>query len=670
MSRNYVQALTQYLAGSGVIVGATSIVLQSLTDIYGNAITSISPAFGDKGFITLEPDTTNEEAATFTGVTVNSNGTVTLTGVSTALAQTPYTETSGLVRAHSGGTKVVITDNVAFWNQFPNKNNVEAIVQNWSVPDPVGMTDIANKEYVLSVVNGGTVSVNGLIVAATADATVAAGDFLYLKSNGRWAKADATQASTSGVAQGAGTSGNAISGGVLLEGVETHQSALAAGSTYYLTNTPGTISTTPGTFSVIVGVGTPTATQLFFSPGLGSLNKALVSTTSVANGIPKANSSGFISDAWLANYLAAETDQSQATTNSTQKVGEANATGKQAILAEKFVPTVPGIKGVKLWKIADTGTYTGTVKVSLQADSAGSPSGSDLASYTISNAAWLKIGVVAGVFTATEFAVTFGTQYTSMTVGGSYWIVVTTSTNDNSNHPNLGANSAGGYASGQLKYFNPTDNWVSVATSILYFKTTEANISQIVGTNTEGLVVSSARPYSLVSLDTTGSTVTNDATETTVFSKMLEGGLLSANSGLKITAYFATINSSASFNGTTTLTVKMKYNGSQLSSCLVGSGVGDSTNGVNTYSTLTIFILNNNSQSSQKIFGFVNITSKDKTATPTLAQFITATTGIELATTSSVDLSQPGMFEITTTLSTATNSSSKYFGSVIEKVAT
>lgn len=130
MAIRNVQSNTLYLSGSGVIVGATSINLSSFADIYGNVLTMTS--FGTKGYITLEPDTTNEEAATFTGVTANSNGTYTLTGVSTMLAQYPYTETSGLVRAHAGGTKLVITDNVGFWSGFANKNNDETIIGTWT----------------------------------------------------------------------------------------------------------------------------------------------------------------------------------------------------------------------------------------------------------------------------------------------------------------------------------------------------------------------------------------------------------------------------------------------------------------------------------------------------------------------------------------------------------
>lgn len=129
MALKYVQTNTLYLAGSGVIVAATTVIVTTLTDIYGNVLTMAD--FGSKGYITLEPDTVNEEAATFTGITANANGTYSLTGITTLLAKSPYTESIGLVRSHSGGTKCVITDNVGFWNSFPNKNNDETILGTW-----------------------------------------------------------------------------------------------------------------------------------------------------------------------------------------------------------------------------------------------------------------------------------------------------------------------------------------------------------------------------------------------------------------------------------------------------------------------------------------------------------------------------------------------------------
>lgn len=159
-----VQANTLYLAGNGVLVGATSAVLSTLTDIYGNVLTMTD--FGTKGYITFEPDTTNEESATFTGITPNANGTYTLTGLKTSLAKDPYTETSGLIRQHAGGTKLVITDTAAFWATFNNKNDDETIngvytfTQSPTVPDPTTQTQVANKEYV-----------DGVAIAGAAKAT-------------------------------------------------------------------------------------------------------------------------------------------------------------------------------------------------------------------------------------------------------------------------------------------------------------------------------------------------------------------------------------------------------------------------------------------------------------------------------------------------------------------
>lgn len=148
----YVQSPTLYLSGAGVVIGATSVTLTSLTDIYGNVLTMSD--FGALGYLTLEPDTNNAEGATFTGVTANANGTYTLTGVKTVLAKSPYTQTSGLVRNHSGGTKVVVTDNVAFWNTFTNKENNETINGVWTFPGAtLSRVSVASDADVTTVTN-------------------------------------------------------------------------------------------------------------------------------------------------------------------------------------------------------------------------------------------------------------------------------------------------------------------------------------------------------------------------------------------------------------------------------------------------------------------------------------------------------------------------------------
>jgi len=178
MSLKYCQTLTQYQAGAGNIIGATTIVLTSFQDIYGNVLTMSD--FGAKGYGTCESDTTNEESFTFTGVTANANGTYSLTGVSTALAKSPYTETSGLVRQHSGGTKVVISDTTAFWNTFGNtaNQNTWADIQTFAVPpvsatNPSTSTQVANKAYVDSVAIAGAPNANATTKGIVQEATQA-----------------------------------------------------------------------------------------------------------------------------------------------------------------------------------------------------------------------------------------------------------------------------------------------------------------------------------------------------------------------------------------------------------------------------------------------------------------------------------------------------------------
>lgn len=164
MATLYIGANTLYQAGSGNVVGATSITLTSFSDIYGNVLTMAD--FGALGFITCEPDTTNQEFLTFTGVTANANNTYTLTGVKTALAKSPYTQTSGAVRAHVGGSKVVISDSPSFWDTFVNKNNDSTILGKITLTSTQKMIydvaptitddkEVATKEYVDGVAIAG-----------------------------------------------------------------------------------------------------------------------------------------------------------------------------------------------------------------------------------------------------------------------------------------------------------------------------------------------------------------------------------------------------------------------------------------------------------------------------------------------------------------------------------
>ena len=129
-SRNYVEIPDTTLF-IGAILGDTTITVDSLTDIYGNSLTMSD--FGDKGYGRINPEGDNiSESFSFSGITSNSDGTKTLTGVKTVLAKSPYTETSGLVRSHGIGSIVRITNTAGFYNDFTNKNNSESIEKVWT----------------------------------------------------------------------------------------------------------------------------------------------------------------------------------------------------------------------------------------------------------------------------------------------------------------------------------------------------------------------------------------------------------------------------------------------------------------------------------------------------------------------------------------------------------
>jgi len=262
------QSQTFQVGGNGAAATSTTLPLQSFKDILGVNLAIAS--FGAVGYGTIEPNTSHEDSITFTGITQNADGSATLTGVASVGFISPYTASAGLRVSHAGSVPFIISNTAAYQATFANKQNVEAITTNWTVPDPVGNTDIANKQYVLSVATGGAVTTDKVIITAQlAGETVAAGNIVYLKlADQRWWKADADLTTTFdglqlGVALGAGTAGNAITGGVQLGGLCTAFTGLTAGSKYYLSNTAGGVSATAGTYTVQLGTSESTTAMVF-----------------------------------------------------------------------------------------------------------------------------------------------------------------------------------------------------------------------------------------------------------------------------------------------------------------------------------------------------------------------------------------------------------------------
>lgn len=136
--------------------------------------------------------------------------------------------------------------------------------------NPVADNDLARKAYVDSVV-AGSFPANRVVVAGTAGETVADGELIYFDTtDDEWKLCDADTAATVenvllGVAQGAGTNGNAIANGVLLVGLDDAQTGMTPGDVMYAGNTAGEITSSPGTTTVMVGIA-KSATELYFSP--------------------------------------------------------------------------------------------------------------------------------------------------------------------------------------------------------------------------------------------------------------------------------------------------------------------------------------------------------------------------------------------------------------------
>ncbi len=172
--------------------------------------------------------------------------------------------------------------------------------------DPVHDNDLTRKSYVLSLVLGTLTTIN-VIIPGTAGETIAAGELVYFDdTDNEWKKCDADVSTTVenvllGIAQGAGTNGNAIANGILLQGVDDNQSGLTEGQIYYASNTAGVISSTPGTKEVTIGIG-KSATELYFSPRFNQIiTEDIQDALDGTSGTPPSSLNKFVDAADVSN---------------------------------------------------------------------------------------------------------------------------------------------------------------------------------------------------------------------------------------------------------------------------------------------------------------------------------------------------------------------------------
>lgn len=152
--------------------GATTVILKSFAQIDGTLLTMSN--FGAIGFGTIEPGNgTLEEQISFTGVTQNTNGTATLTGVSSVLMVSPYTASSGLAQTHAGSTTFVISNTSGFYDRLTGKADDEVITGLWQFPNDAN-TPILGSSYVAPTLNNQVASkgyADSLTFAGAPDAT-------------------------------------------------------------------------------------------------------------------------------------------------------------------------------------------------------------------------------------------------------------------------------------------------------------------------------------------------------------------------------------------------------------------------------------------------------------------------------------------------------------------
>lgn len=255
-----------YRMASSIGSTNTSINLSSFKEPVSNIPYTMAYLNSSVGYGTLDPQQpTRSEFVSFTGVTQNSDGTAVLTGVTRGLSRTTgvtgCVASSTLASPHAGQSIFILSNSPCFYAEYAIKKNDEVITGSWTVPTPVAGGNPTPRDWVLSLVNGGTVSTDRVTVAGNAGETFATGTIVYFsKADQEWMKAAATATSTSqyvllGIAQGNGTNGVGINGGVLLKGIDLNQgTTLTAGQSLYISNTAGATSTTKGTYARVVGI--------------------------------------------------------------------------------------------------------------------------------------------------------------------------------------------------------------------------------------------------------------------------------------------------------------------------------------------------------------------------------------------------------------------------------
>ena len=130
----------------------------------------------DIGYGTLSPQTSRSEFVSFSGITQNSDGTATLTGVTRGLSDiSPFTASTTLRQAHAGQSVFILSDSPQLFEEYAKRRNDETIAGLWNFNSYLPTSSITattsaqftTKGYVDNVTNAGAATsteTNGGIV--------------------------------------------------------------------------------------------------------------------------------------------------------------------------------------------------------------------------------------------------------------------------------------------------------------------------------------------------------------------------------------------------------------------------------------------------------------------------------------------------------------------------
>lgn len=126
-----------YYLSSTISSSQVTITLSSFKEPGSNIAYTMNYLNSSVEYGTIAPQTTQSEFISFTGITQNTDGSATLTGVARGLERSyPYAASSTLSTAHSGQTRFILSNPPQLTNQYLNLNNDQTVlgVNTFTIP--------------------------------------------------------------------------------------------------------------------------------------------------------------------------------------------------------------------------------------------------------------------------------------------------------------------------------------------------------------------------------------------------------------------------------------------------------------------------------------------------------------------------------------------------------